>query len=42
MKKAVLNGYVSNFSVDYNTLDVSDIEETHLHLMKNKQYKIIL
>ena len=42
MKKAVLNGYVSNFSVDYNTLDVSDIVDTHLHLMKNKQYKIIL
>ena len=39
MKKAVLNGFASNFSVDYNTLDVSDIEDTHLHLMKNKQYK---
>ena len=35
MKKIRLDGYVYDFSVDYNTIDVSDIVDIHKYLMKN-------
>ena len=35
MKKTGLNGYVCDFSIDYNTVDVSDIVDIHKYLMKN-------
>ena len=41
MKKTPgLNGYVYDFSVDYNTIDVGYIVEIHKYLIKNI-YKII-
>ena len=32
MKKAGLNGYVYDFSVDYNTIDVTNISNIHMYL----------
>ena len=34
MKKTGFNGYVYDFSVDYDTTDVDDIVEIHKYLMK--------
>ena len=34
MKKAGFNGYVSDFSVDYDATDVDEILEIHKYLMK--------
>ena len=34
MKKTGLNGYVYDFSVDYNAIVVADILEIHTYLMK--------
>ena len=34
MKDAGLNGYVYDFSVDYDTTSVDDIKDIHKHLMK--------
>ena len=34
MKKAGFNGYVSDFSVDYDDTDVDEILEIHKYLMK--------
>ena len=34
MKKAGFNGYVYDFSVDYNSIDVDDIKDIHKYLMK--------
>ena len=34
MKKTGLNGYVYDFSVDYNATDVDDIKNIHKYLMK--------
>ena len=34
MKKAGFNGYVHDFSVDYDATDVDDIIDIHKHLMK--------
>ena len=37
MKKTGFNGYVYNFSVDYDAIKVSDILDIHKYLMeKNK------
>ena len=36
MKKAGFNGYVHDFSVDYNATDVDDIVNIHNYLMKKK------
>ena len=33
-KKTGFNGYVYNFSVDYDATDVDDIVDIHKHLMK--------
>ena len=34
MKKTGLNGYVYDFSVDYNAISVDDTLDIHKHLMK--------
>ena len=34
MKKTGLNGYVYDFSVDYDAADVDDIKDIHMYLMK--------
>ena len=34
MKKAGFNGYVYDFSVDYEAADVDDIKDIHQYLMK--------
>ena len=34
MKDTGLNGYVHNFSVDYNAIVLDDIKDVHKHLMK--------
>ena len=39
MKRTGLNGYVYNFSVDYDAIAVDDILDIHNYLMKKmKQY----
>ena len=40
MKKTGLNGYVYDFSVDYDAIAVDDILDIHKYLMKEKQYDI--
>ena len=35
MKKTGVKGYVYDFSVDYDTIAVSDISDIHKYLMKN-------
>ena len=35
-KKTGFNGYVYNFSVDYDVIDVNDIVDIHKYLMKKK------
>ena len=39
MKKTGFNGYVYDFSVDYDATDVDDILEIHKYLMK--KYNIV-
>ena len=34
LKDTGLNGYVSDFSVDYDSTDVNDIKDIHNYLMK--------
>ena len=34
MKKTGFNGYIYDFSVDYNSIDVNDIKNIHKYLMK--------
>ena len=34
MKKTGFNGYVYDFSVDYDSTDVDDIKDIHKYLMK--------
>ena len=34
MKKTGLNGYVYDFSVDYDSTDIDDIKDIHNYLMK--------
>ena len=34
MKKTGLNGYVSDFSVDYDAIAVNDILDIHKYLMR--------
>ena len=41
MKKTELAGYAYDFSVEYNTIDVSDIVHIYKQLMKKIWYKII-
>ena len=41
MKKTGLNGYVYDFSVDYNAIAVADILDIHKYLMKNNGFGFI-
>ena len=34
--KTGLNGYVYDFPIDYNTIDVSDIVEVHKYILKKR------
>ena len=34
MKKTVFNGYIYDFSVDYDATDIDDIKDIHKYLMK--------
>ena len=36
MKKTGLNGYVYDFSVDYDATDVDNIKDIHKYLMRKK------
>ena len=36
MKQAGLNGYVYDFSVDFENIDVGDVLDIHKYLMKYK------
>ena len=36
MKKTGFNGYVYDFSVDYDATDIDDIKDIHKYLMKKK------
>ena len=37
MKKTGLNGYIYDFSIDYNSIGVSDIQDIHKYLMKKNR-----
>ena len=39
-KKIGFNGYVYDFSVDYDATDVDDIKDIHKYLMKKIKYKM--
>ena len=39
MKKTRLNGYVYEFSVDYNIIDTGNIIDIHKYLMKKHDIK---
>ena len=39
MKKIWLNGYVYDFSVDYDAIAVDDILEIHKYIMEKKNIK---
>ena len=41
MKKAGLNGFVYNISVDYSTFDTSNIANIHKYLIKKTWYEIM-
>ena len=36
MKKTGFNGYIYDFSVDYDATDIDDIKDIHKYLMKTK------
>ena len=36
MKKTGFNGYIYDFSVDYDSIDIEDIKDRHKYLMKKK------
>ena len=38
MKKTGFNGYVYDFSVDYDSTDADNINDIHQYLMKKKPY----
>ena len=40
IKKAVLNGYIYDFSVDYDAIAVDNILGIHKYFMEKKQYSI--
>ena len=42
LKKPGLNGYVYDFSVVCNTIEVSNIVDIHKYLMKKKLYKTMI
>ena len=36
MKKTGFNGYIYEFSVHYDSIDIDDIKDIHIYLMKKK------
>ena len=40
MKKIGFNGYIYDFSVDYNDTDIDDIKDIHKYLMKKKKHGV--
>ena len=38
MKRTSFNGYVYNFSVDHDAIDVDDIKDFHKYLMKKNNF----
>ena len=38
MKRTGLNGYVYDFSADYDAADVDDIKDIHKYLMKKNDF----
>ena len=42
MKKTGLYGYVCNFSVDYDSIDISGIFDIYKYLMKKHDTKCLL
>ena len=41
MKKTGFNGYVYDFSVDYDATGVDDIVDIHKYLMKKKRHSVM-
>ena len=41
MKKKRLNGNMYDFSIDYNSIDISDITNIHKYLMKKHDIKCL-
>ena len=39
MKKTGLNGYVNDFSIDYDAIEVDDILDIHKYLMEKNNTK---
>ena len=37
MKKTGFNGYIYDFSTDYNAVKISDIQNIHRYIMKNNE-----
>ena len=42
MKKTGLNGYIYDFSVDYDAVSVGDILDIHKYLMEKNNIKLVL
>ena len=42
MKRTGFNGYIHDFSVEYDAIDVDDIKDIHKYLMKKKWYTTYL
>ena len=40
MKKTDVNGYVYDFSVDYDAIDIDNIKDIHKYLMKKKKHNV--
>ena len=40
MKKTGFNGYIYDFSVDYDSIDVDDIKDIHKYLIKKRHSEI--
>ena len=40
MKKTGFNGYIYDFSVDYDATDIDDISDIHKYLEKKKKHNV--
>ena len=40
MKRTGFNGYIHDFSVEYDAIDVDDIKDIHKYLMKKSQHNV--
>ena len=41
MKKTGFNGYINDFSVDYDVIEVSDILDIHKYLMEKSKIIVV-